>query len=1109
MSRVAVPVFIRSFVSLLSVSLFFLDLDLVIQCAETGDEQLARAFDSALASIYADGSYDSMMAPYNLADSITFYECAPVTDAFVFPDEPVGVLEAILENEVVVLGARGNLSYGYGDYTVESPVGPAPSLEREIYSRIGMFYIGRPINVTYMLNFDTLDEVFDALENGLISATTCDYGAGTFSQSGTNRASLIYRASCTTFGQKLYMASNYLESQAELYHSIETMNRYTQTKVGAVSQVLFQAIQELFMDAVTILFENDEEAFEALRTDSALLAIAVSNHSQSEEFKWIPLNYILPRVSFFRLETPEEEKVSSLNDTSVYDTGNSGLLEAYDASILWIVNTQKQDEIFNSYNLTVLSTGDCVAKPGAFVTPYPEGTLQNIINSNQLRIGAPRVNARPLLDTEAAIPTGAIPDIERAVATYLSHMFITTEPIMAKYTIFDTEDEVFDALRSGSIDTTSAFLLSARYSAEEPSTQEFASSCYTSAIPLYLYTLMSSPLESLQEITQFLSENAGYKVGATGEANCEIMATMFGTWATIIDFTTSEEAIDELFSDPFMITVLPYPLSQLPPNCSRILAPFIFPTCAFFRRDKALACGDGVVDIDFGENCDALEHCIDCTCSALYKPDGDVGCMLACGDGVVDQKEECDGGHRCSSNCVCETGYVPTSPPSKSCKVSAKDWYIPLIVVCFCALVVVGTVAAALIVKRRTKPRPHLQLEPVGDAASLRKLVCNDNTLPLNFSVTSITFGTNLKPLQVEAGCEEVLNITNTVHESVTLTMKLPAASHKFILSISPLHVVIGVGETVKVVFSIRAKCTADINLEIPLSITNCPYQVVLPLVAAVQLSSRLDIDEIQVGAKIGQGAAGSVFRATWRGLDVALKTFPVYMYEDNAFREMIEREIDLCVLLKSPNVVTFYGSSMSPTGCFIVMEFVELGSLEGILEKHTINWWLKLRFIKEIAQGVTFLHCNRVIHRDLKPANVLVSSLAKKAAHHIKLSDFGSARVTTENKEKGTYTVGVGTPSYTAPEILDAKTYSTKADVYSFALLIWSIATNTTPFLEIESTFGLFHHVIGGGRPAIPTEMPPGLTDLMTACWANNPDERPDFPAIVTAINDIIEHAP
>lgn len=87
------------------------------------------------------------------------------------------------------------------------------------------------------------------------------------------------------------------------------------------------------------------------------------------------------------------------------------------------------------------------------------------------------------------------------------------------------------------------------------------------------------------------------------------------------------------------------------------------------------------------------------------------------------------------------------------------------------------------------------------------------------------------------------------------------------------------------------------------------------------------------------------------------------------------------------------------------------MGSLDDIIHKHKLEAWLKLRICKEIAQGMAFLHSNRVMHRDLKPANVLVATLSREAPQHVKLSDFGSARLTGD-VAKSRYTMGIGTPN-------------------------------------------------------------------------------------------------
>ena len=145
--------------------------------------------------------------------------------------------------------------------------------------------------------------------------------------------------------------------------------------------------------------------------------------------------------------------------------------------------------------------------------------------------------------------------------------------------------------------------------------------------------------------------------------------------------------------------------------------------------------------------------------------------------------------------------------------------------------------------------------------------------------------------------------------------------------------------------------------------------------------------------------------------------------------------------------------------------------------------WELKLRLMADIAEGMAFVHSLGHIHRDLKSGNVLVSS-----ALRAKIADFGSIRQVLMNKQRlgavgshafataagaggveefemgsgwsadsdasATLTAGVGTPLYMAPEVLEGSAYNSKADVFSFGVLLWEIVTQQRPDL-VEQELG------------------------------------------------------
>jgi len=143
-----------------------------------------------------------------------------------------------------------------------------------------------------------------------------------------------------------------------------------------------------------------------------------------------------------------------------------------------------------------------------------------------------------------------------------------------------------------------------------------------------------------------------------------------------------------------------------------------------------------------------------------------------------------------------------------------------------------------------------------------------------------------------------------------------------------------------------------------------------------------------------------------------------------------------------------------------------------------------------EVAEGMRFLHEHGIVHRDLKTMNILLDS--KNVA---KIADFGLAGVAQAGQGlEG----GVGTPHYTAPEVLERKVYGAKVDTYSFGIILWEMAARQIPFRE-KTTREIWDHVVVNNRrlPESP-HIPGPLWNLIARCWHQDPSARPDFTEIV-----------
>ncbi|KAH3765580.1 serine/threonine protein kinase [Pelomyxa schiedti] len=263
----------------------------------------------------------------------------------------------------------------------------------------------------------------------------------------------------------------------------------------------------------------------------------------------------------------------------------------------------------------------------------------------------------------------------------------------------------------------------------------------------------------------------------------------------------------------------------------------------------------------------------------------------------------------------------------------------------------------------------------------------------------------------------------------------------------------------------------------------------------------QVEWSEIELLHVIGKGNFGEVWYAKWRGQTVAVKCLLNQREGDSeSERHNQLKEIALMSELRHPNIILFMGACIKPPNMCIITEFMELGSLRGILDKGEKLSWNQIKLcIGSIAQGMLFLHTGKpaIVHRDLKCANVLVN---KK--WDIKICDFGLSRFKSVNK---TMTV-CGTVCWAAPEVLAESMYTEKADTYSFAIVMWEIMTGKVPF-EQRTDAELIPDIIRGLRPPIPDNTSQSYVkyiQLMEVCWNGDPTARPAFEEIVAHAHNL-----
>src|SRR5260370_4304822 len=156
-----------------------------------------------------------------------------------------------------------------------------------------------------------------------------------------------------------------------------------------------------------------------------------------------------------------------------------------------------------------------------------------------------------------------------------------------------------------------------------------------------------------------------------------------------------------------------------------------------------------------------------------------------------------------------------------------------------------------------------------------------------------------------------------------------------------------------------------------------------------------------------------TVFKAYQPTLDryVAIKVLPAYHAQDPVFVKRFEQEARSVAKLAHPNIVQIHDFGDQDSVYYIVMEFVDGGTLKDRLKK-PLPFGDAAYFMIQAAEGLDCAHRNGIVHRDVKPANMLV-----RKDGHLLLSDFGIAKIlegTTNLTRAGT---GIGTPQYMSPE--------------------------------------------------------------------------------------------
>ncbi|WJW70108.1 serine/threonine protein kinase (plasmid) [Candidatus Chlorohelix allophototropha] len=209
-----------------------------------------------------------------------------------------------------------------------------------------------------------------------------------------------------------------------------------------------------------------------------------------------------------------------------------------------------------------------------------------------------------------------------------------------------------------------------------------------------------------------------------------------------------------------------------------------------------------------------------------------------------------------------------------------------------------------------------------------------------------------------------------------------------------------------------------------------------------------LILGKYKIIRKIGQGGYGAVYLADSALGAVAIKELAPKNLKNPAdypiFRERFEKEARITRAFENnPNVVIVYELGTEGSSDYLVLQYVDNGSLRGLLEAQQgklLPLELIYRVASQICNGLQAIHNHHldVVHRDLKPENILLTKQGQA-----KITDFGIAQIGHESLRTKSGNPHPGTPVYMSPEQAKTTDYLTPAsDLYALGLIIYEMAT-------------------------------------------------------------------
>ena len=265
-------------------------------------------------------------------------------------------------------------------------------------------------------------------------------------------------------------------------------------------------------------------------------------------------------------------------------------------------------------------------------------------------------------------------------------------------------------------------------------------------------------------------------------------------------------------------------------------------------------------------------------------------------------------------------------------------------------------------------------------------------------------------------------------------------------------------------------------------------------------------VGRYEIVSELGRGGMAVVYlaRDPYMKREVAVKLLSGRLMDDPGFRERFQREASVVAMLEHPFIIPVYDFGYHEEMPFIVMRYMQGGSLADVIRKQgTLSLTDSAQIMERMGAALDEAHRRRIIHRDFKPQNILMDAQAETF-----LGDFGLFKVANRTGAiSGAYILG--TAAYMSPEQVHGdEEIDRRTDVYAMGVSLFEMLSGRLPYQDTNQTKLMMKHVLDPvpDITAIVPDLSPKMAAVIARAMAKEPNARyptaGEFAAALVAVS-------